>query len=317
VDDVVLAGTHLEEISAVKHYLHKFFRIKDLGPLKYFLGIEVARSKIGILLNQRKYCLELIAEHGLTGCKPTSTPIDPSTKLLIDDGELHSDPTLYRRLIGRLLYLTNTRPNLSFIVQQLSQFVSAPRHPHMMVAMCIIRYLKGAPALGLFYPSKSDCRVQAFSDSDWATCPNTRRSVTGFCLFIGKALVSWRSKKQTTVSRSSSEAEYRALASLTCELQWLQYMAADLRISLPQPYSVFCGNQSAIHIAKNSSFHERTKHIEVDCHLIRIKLQEGLIHLFHVKSSSQLADLFTKALHARFFSDGITKLGLLNIHSPP
>jgi hypothetical protein len=189
-----------------------------LGELKFFLGLEIARSKAGLLINQRKYCLELINEHGLLGCKPASSPMDPSTKLLLDDGELLPNPTLFRHLIGRLLYLTNTRPEISFVVQQLSQFMAQPRVPHTQAATRVIRYLKGALALGLFFSVASISKISAYSDSDWATCPNTCRSITSFCVFVGKALISGRSKKQTTVSRSSSEDEYRALASLTCEL---------------------------------------------------------------------------------------------------
>ncbi|XP_061354444.1 uncharacterized mitochondrial protein AtMg00810-like [Gastrolobium bilobum] len=129
-------------------------------------------------------------------------------------------PTSFRRLVGRLLYLTTTRSDISFAIQQLSQFISHPLDTHMATTTRILRYLKGAPSTGLFFSSASDFHVRAFSDLDWASCPDTRRSITGICIFIGSSLVAWRSKKQPTVSRSSSEAEYRALASLSCELQW-------------------------------------------------------------------------------------------------
>jgi hypothetical protein len=146
----------------------------------------------------------LLKEYGLTGCKPASSPIDPSNKLSVDVGDPLDNPTVFHRLIGRLLYLTNTRPNIGFAVQQLSQYVSHPKQLHLQAAMHILRYLKASPSLGLFYPAESNFKIQAFSDSDWATCPNTRRSVTGFCVFFGKALISWHSKKQATVFRSSS-----------------------------------------------------------------------------------------------------------------
>nr|KYP71079.1 hypothetical protein KK1_010322 [Cajanus cajan] len=246
VDDIVLSGNSLFEIQSVKNHLHAKFHIKDLGPLKYFLGLEVARSKTGLILNQRKYCLELLSESGMLDCKPSSTPADPCVKLHANQGTLISDPSPFRRLIGRLLYLTNTRPDIGFAVQQLSQFVSCPREPHMQQAMRILKYLKNAPGSGLFYPSNTPLKIQAFSDYDWATCATTRRSVTGYCVFLGKSLVTWKSKKQSTVSRSSSEAEYRALASLTCELQWLPNLFNDLQISVPVPYSTFCDSQSAI-----------------------------------------------------------------------
>jgi len=139
----------------------------------------------------------------------------------------------------------------------------------MQQALRIIRYLKNVPRYGLLYKSNTSFKIQAFSNSDWATCATTRRFVSGYCVFLGTSLVAWKSKKQTTVSRSSSEAEYRALASLACELQWIQYLFQDLHFSVPTPYIAFCDNNSAIHIAKNPTFHERTKHIELDCHIIR------------------------------------------------
>jgi hypothetical protein len=176
--------------------------------------------------------------------------------------------------------------------------------------------LKTSPSLGLFYSSSSDFKLQAFSDSDWATCPNTRKSITGYCLFLAKALISWRFKKQSTISRSSFEAEYRALTSLACEIYWIKYLLDDLQIRLITPFCTFSDSQSAIQISKNPSFHERTKHIEVDCHFIQIKIQEGLIRLIYIPSHIQLADCFTKALFPSPFKDAIAKLGLLSIYNP-
>jgi len=218
-------------------------------------------------------------------------------------------------VVGRLLHLTNIRPDISFVVQQLSQFVSSRREPHMQQALLIIRYLKNAPGYGLLYKSNTSFKIQAFSDSDWATCATTRRFVSGHCVFLGTSLVAWKSKKQTTVSRSSSEAEYRALASLACELQWIQYLFQDLHFSVPTPYTAYCDNNYAIHIVKNPTFHKRTKHIELDCHIIRQKLVDGLIHLLHVPSRSQLADMFTKSLHSSTFRVATSKLGLYNLHA--
>nr|KYP65008.1 Copia protein [Cajanus cajan] len=194
--------------------------------------------------------------------------------------------------------------------------MSKPRYSHLNAAFRILKYLKGCPGLGLFYPSANPHRIQAFSDSDWATCCITRKSTTGYCVFYGNCLISWKSKKQSTVSRSSTEAEYRALASVACELQWLKYVADDLCLQIPLPFPTFCDNQSAIQLAKNPSFHERTKHIEVDCHLIRAKILDGLIVLSHVPSKHQLADMFTKSLYPGPFNVNLSKMGLLNIHHP-
>lgn len=316
VDDIVLTGDDLQEIQSVKQFLDSTFKIKDLGKLKYFLGLEIARSTQGIFLNQRKYALELLEDSGLLATKPSTTPFDCSLKLHDSDSPPYEDETTYRRLVGRLLYLTTTRPDIAFIVQQLSQFISQPLQVHHSAAIRVLKYLKSAPAKGLFYSSSSTLKLSGFADSDWASCPATRRSVTGYCVFLGTSMLSWKSKKHSTVSRSSSEAEYRALASLTCELQWLQYLFKDLHISLDQPISVYCDNKSAIYLAHNPIFHERTKHIEIDCHVIREKIQTGLIHLLPVSSVAQLADVLTKPLLAPSFNSLISKLGLLDIHSP-
>jgi len=164
----------------------------------------------------------------------------------------------------------------------------------------------------LLYKSNTSLKTQTFSDSDWTTCATTRRFVSGYCVFLGTSLVAWNTKNQTTISRSFSDAEYRALASLACEIQWIQYLLRDLHFSVPTPYTVFCDNNFAIHIVKNLTLHERTKHIELDCHIIRQKLVNDLIHFFHIPSTSQLADMFTKSLYPFVFRVATSKLGRYN-----
>ncbi|XP_058776718.1 secreted RxLR effector protein 161-like [Vicia villosa] len=175
-------------------------------------------------LKQRKYCLELLKDAGLTGCKPVTTPLDASIRLHQDDGSVFSDITAYRRLVGRLLYLTTTRPDIAFATQQLSQYMSAPTESHYKAALRVLRYLKQSPAHGILLSQASDLQISGFSDADWGGCIDTRRSVSGYCFFIGHSLVSWKAKKQITASCSSAEAEYRALASATRELQWLCFL---------------------------------------------------------------------------------------------
>ena len=219
----------------------------------------------------------------------------------------------YRRLVDRLIYLTNTRPNIAHVVQQLSQYMAHPTTAHSQAASRVLRYLKGTPGSGIF--ATGSLQFKAFSDSDWAGCRDTRRSITDFSVYLGNSIISWRSKKQPTVSRSSSEAEYRALASTTCELQWLTYLLQDLRVLFVQPANLYCDNQSAIQIASNQVFHERTKHIDLDFHIVREKVQSGLLKLLPISSSMQLADIFTKSLPPTMFQLLVSKLGMLNIHS--
>lgn len=314
VDDIIVTCSDIRAIMQLKHLLHSQFKIKDLGDLRYFLGIEVARSQGGLLLNQRKYTLELLEETGFLGSKPARSPMESALRLIHGDGPALSDKAQYRSLIGKLVYLTITRPDISFTVQQLSQFLDCPTETHLKSAHRLLRYLKGTVGQGLMFPSTGELQLRAFVDSDWAGCNETRKSITGYCVFMGDALISWRAKKQTTVSKSSAEAEYRAMASVACEVQWLLYLADDLRLKRQTPVEVFCDSKSAMHIAENPVFHERTKHIEIDCHITREKVQNGTLKLMPIRTDLQLADLFTKALDAKRLKELLGALGVLHIY---
>ncbi|CAL8151588.1 unnamed protein product [Prunus armeniaca] len=194
-------------ISSLKQFLQSRFKIKDLGDLKYFLGIEVSRSKQGICISQRKYTLDILKDSGILGAKPVAFPMEQGTKLS-DAGDLLKDPSQFRRLVGRLIYLTITRPDITYAVHVLSRFMHAPRMPHMEAALRILKYLKNAPGQGLFFSAGNYLKLHAYCDSDWAGCPMTRRSTTGYCVFLGNLLISWRTKRQKTVSLSFAEAEY-------------------------------------------------------------------------------------------------------------
>jgi len=314
VDDILITGNNIESIKGLKQFLHTRFRIKDLGDLKFFLGIEIARSKKGIYISQRKYALEIIKDSGYLGAKPVEFPMEECR--LSNTGELLKDPCIYQRLVGRLIYLTITRPDITYSVHILSRFMHEPRQPHMAAALRVVRYLKSAPGQGLLLHSNNSLHLTAFCDSDWAGCPVTRRSTTGYCVFLGKSLISWRTKRQKTVSLSSAEAEYRAMAGTCCELTWLRHLLTDLHMPVSDPVTLHCDNQAALHIAKNPVFHERTRHIEMDCHFIRDKILRGEIATRYVISSQQLADVFTKALGKEKFKQLMCKLGVIDIHSP-
>ncbi|CAN1263655.1 Retrovirus-related Pol polyprotein from transposon TNT 1-94 [Linum perenne] len=316
VDDIIITGTDLPTIQSLKTQLDKAFTIKDLGSLKYFLGLEIARSSKGISVCQRKYALEILSDSGLLAGKPSICPTDAAGRLSAKSGVLLADPTVYRRLIGRLVYLCTTRPDISFAVNYLSQFVSQPTDLHMQAASKIVRYIKNDPGRGLFFPADSELKLHGFSDSDWAGCPDSRRSTTGFLVFLGDSLISWKSKKQTTVSRSSAEAEYRALAAATCELKWLSYLLYELQLPISQPISLYSDSSSAIKMAENPVAHERTKHIEIDCHIIRDSVASSFIRVLQVPTTQQLADILTKPLGAHTFCSLVSKLGLFSIHSP-
>ncbi|KAH9686538.1 reverse transcriptase Ty1/copia-type domain-containing protein [Citrus sinensis] len=203
-------------------FLQAQFHIKDLGTLKYFLGIEVARSKQGIFLNQRKYALDILQDSGQLSTRPSSFPMEQNLKLSNDQGTLCQNPDQYRRLVGRLIYLTITRLEITYAVNILSQFMHTPRRPHYDAALRVLRYIKSSPGAAILLSSTSSLELSAFLDSDWASCPMTRRSTTGNFIMLDNSPISWKTKKQPVVSRSSAEAEYRAMATTTCELVWLK-----------------------------------------------------------------------------------------------
>ncbi|XP_078160139.1 uncharacterized protein LOC144555617 [Carex rostrata] len=315
VDDIIITGNNDEEINKVKLYLKNEFDIKDLGKLSYFLGIEIAHSSKGLFLSQRKYILDLLKETGKLGAKPVGTPMETNVKLGTESGELLLDIGQYQRLVGKLIYLTVTRPDITFAVSVISQFMHAPRTSHLSAIERILRYLKGTPGQGIWMRKNNTNDVVGFSDADWAgSCD--RKSTTGFCTFVGGNLVTWKSKKQNVVARSSAEAEYRAMASTASELIWIKQLLSDMKIENAGAMKMFCDNQAARHIASNPVFHERIKHIEVDCHFVREKVQSGEIETPFVKSKEQLADIFTKALDKASHQNILGKLGLINLFKP-
>ncbi|XP_035842124.1 uncharacterized protein LOC110922450 [Helianthus annuus] len=316
VDDIVLAGNDVNEMGKVKKLLSDSFKIKDLGKLKYFLGIEVLYDKDDVCLNQRKYCLELLNEFGLLGCKPVSTPIEQSFVVLSKTEKnpiLLKDVTNFQKLIGKLIYLSLTRPDISYAVQFLSQFMHSPTESHLQVALRLLRYLKSCPGRGLRFKSDSGLELLGYADSDWGKCLATRKSVTGFCIFLGSSLVSWKSKKQSVVSRSTAEAEYRAMCSATCEIMWIINLLKELKVDVSLPVSLFCDSKVALSIASNPVFHERTKHFELDLHFLREKVACGIIRPEKVDTEYQLADVFTKGLSVSQHETFCDKLGLINM----
>ena len=312
-DDMVIIGNVPSCVAALKSVLDAKFWIKDLGSLKYFLGLEIARSNKGISLNQRKFALEILKETDVMGCKPIKSPMEQQLKLSKSSGELLANPSQNKRLIGKLIYLTLSRPNITYVVNRLSQFLAQPKAPHMQVANRILQYIKRTPGQGVCFPCNSDLQLKAYCNANWAGCPNTRKSLIAYCVFLGDSLISWSSKKQYLVSRSLAEAKYRSMVTTTSEVTWLLFLLKDLHVKHDKPVLLYCDNQVALHIAANPVFHERSKHIEADCHIVRNKVLDGTIKNFHVASKNQLVDIFTKALGVDNYLRLIKKLDLINI----
>ncbi|XP_062099709.1 uncharacterized mitochondrial protein AtMg00810-like [Humulus lupulus] len=316
VNDILLTGDDLEELEAMKNKLSKAFEIKDLGEMKYFLAMEVARSKQGIVISQRKYVLDLLKDSGMSECCPIDTPIDLNKKLgAIHQGRL-VDVEHYQRLVGRLIYLSHTRPDIAFGVSMVSQFMHRPYKEHLEVAYRILRYLKGSPGRVLLFKKNNNRSIEAFTNADWAGSVTDRKATSGYCTFVWGNLVTWRSKKQSVVARSSAEAEYRAMANGICEILWINSVLKEVKLQVSMPMKLFCDNKAAISIAHNPMQHDRIKHIEVDRHFIKENLEARIICIPFVRSEYQIADILTKGLFKPTFDLLVNKLGMFDIYIP-
>jgi len=310
---MILTGNNLAALTGIKNYLDTQFHMKDLGDLKYFLGLEIARSSKGIYICQRKYTLDLLEEMHMINSKPLQLPMGSHLKLTNYKGERLNNPDVFRRLVGKLIYLTITRPDIAFAVQVLSQFMHEPTEEHLAAAKHVVRYLKGTPGQGILLSSFANFSMTSFCDSNWGSCWDSRKSTTGFCILLGSSPISWKVKKQTVVARSSAEAEYRAMASTCCEIIWLLALLKDLGVINLTPVTLLCDNQAALYISANPVFHERTKHIEMDCHYIRDQLASKRIKPAYVRSKEQLADVFTKPLSVTQHQYLLSKLGVYSL----
>ena len=230
VDDILIASNNVQAVDELRVSLDQHFKLKDLGGLKYFLGLEIARSDKGITLCQRKYALEILKDTGMSASK---VPMERNLKLNKFQGKLLSNPRVHKRLVGRLLDLTITRLDITYPIHKLSQFMSKPKKPHLDAAYKVLQYIKGCLGQGIFLLASSDFHLKAYTDADWASCIDTRRPTTGYCIFLGDSLVSWKSKKQSIMSRSFAEAEYRTMAFTVCEMTWLLALLKDLEIYHP------------------------------------------------------------------------------------
>ncbi|XP_030449110.1 uncharacterized mitochondrial protein AtMg00810-like [Syzygium oleosum] len=286
--------------------------MKELGELKHFLGLEVDRTKEELFLCQQKYARDLLKKFGMLDCKPISTPLDGNAKLCAEEGRELEDSSMYRQLVGSLIYLTITRPDIAFAVGVVSRFMEKPRKPHLDAAKRILRYVKKTFDFGLLYKKESSGELVGRCDAGYAGDQHTRRSTTGYSFHLGSAVVSWCSKRQPTVSLSTTEAEYKAVEMAALESMWLVPLLDDLHQSIDYSTILYCDNLSAISLAENPVFHARTKHMEVHYHFLKEKVLEGEIKMEYTKTGDQVADIFTKGLGAAKFEEFRTQLGMVS-----
>uniref|UniRef100_A0ACD5W9H1 Uncharacterized protein n=1 Tax=Avena sativa TaxID=4498 RepID=A0ACD5W9H1_AVESA len=261
---MIITGDDSEYIAFVKARLRDQFLMTDLGPLRYFLGIEVSSTSDGFYISQEKYIQDLLARAALGDERTVETPMELNVKLQPTDGDPLPDPTRYRHLVGSLVYLAVTRPDISYLVHILSQFVSAPTTVHYSHLLRVLRYLRGTITRRLLFPRSSSLQLQCYSDATWASDPSDRRSLSAYCVFLGGSLIAWKTKKQTSVSRSSVDVELRAMALLTAEVTWLRWLLEDFGVSITTPTLVLSDITCAISVARDPVKHELTNHIGVD-----------------------------------------------------
>lgn len=314
VDDMIITGNANSLIKEIKQQMSQEFEMKDLGDLHYCLELEVWKDSGQTFLTQGKYARNLLERFRMEQCKTAATPLQQNLKLSSDDGTKQVDATLYRQLVGSLIYLTTTWPDLAYSVSVLSQFMSRPLDSHWNAAKCVLRYLSGTCNYGILYTDSSDVTLAGYSDSDWAGNLDDRRSITGYAFSIGSGVISWCSKKKSTVALSSCEGEYQALCAATCEAIWLRRLLSDAGEGQKAATSIKTDNQSTIKLAYNPVFHKNTKHIDTQFHFVREKIQSKEICVDYCNTCDNLADIFTKPLGRIEFE---LLRGMLGVHNNP
>ena len=278
----------------------KEFEMSMMGELKYFLGFEIHQYSEGTFLCQAKYIQDMLKKFDMNNAKPYKFPMDSKADLHLDPKGKEVDPKLYRSMIGSLLYLCASRPDIMFSVGMCARFQSSPKESHETAVKRILRYLLDTPNYGLWYPHGTSFDLVGYSDADWAGCKMDRKSTSGTCQFLGRSLVCWSSKKQNYIYLSTVESEYVAAASACTQLLWMRQTLKEYGV-ICDKVPLLCDNESAIKIAYNPVQHTRTKHIEIRHHFIRDHVAQGDIELSYVCTKDQLADFFTKPLdEARF-----------------
>ena len=309
VDDIIVCTNDKKLRNKIEQRLDEKFKIKAFGDVKTYFGLEVKYTDTSIILRQKAYILKLLERFNMTTCKPAKTPaaVDQSQDKDLDKPAPPGTP--YRELVGSLLYLFATRPDICVAVIKLSMHLDKPTQRHWMQAKRVLRYLAGTVNKGVEYPKNvADFHLWAHTDSDWAGCKTTRRSTSGYAIFLDKGPICWRSKMQSIVALSTCEAEYIALVECIKEILWLLQHLQVLGVAVNLPVVIGIDNQAAIALAKNPVLHEKTKHIDTRHHFIRQAVQKGYIKLQYIKTDDNIADVLTKFTKKSTFEAQTQKL---------
>ncbi|GKB76724.1 retrovirus-related pol polyprotein from transposon TNT 1-94, partial [Tanacetum coccineum] len=309
VDDIIFAASTPELCDLFSKIMCSKFKMSMMGKISFFLGLQISQSPRGIFINQSKYALESLKKYGFDSCDPVDTPMVEKSKLDEDKEGKAVDPSHYRGMIGTLLYLTASRPDLQFAICMCARYQARPTEKHLNAVKRIFRYLKGTVHRGLWYPKDSSIALTAFADADHAGCQDTRRSTSGSMQLLGDRLVSWSSKRQKSAAISSTEAEYIALSGCCAQILWMRSQLTDYGFGFNK-IPMYCDNKSAIALCCNNVQHSRSKHIDIRFHFIKEHVENGVIELYFVNTEYQLADIFTKALGRKRIEFLINKLGM-------
>lgn len=301
VDDLIYTGNDASLFERFKSSIEREFDMIDLGKMRYFLGIEVVQDSSDIHICERRYARDILKRFGMERSNSVRNPIVPGTKLTSEGGEAKVNVTLFKQLIGSLMYLTTTRPDLMFVVCLLSQFMAVPTESHMLAAKRVLRYIKGTVDYGVLYKRGGDDELFGFTDSDYAGDVDDRKSTSGYVFMLGEGAVSWSSRKQPVVTLSTTEAEFVAAASCACQGIWMRRVLEILGHTQRQCTTLFCDNSSTIKLSKNPVLHGRSKHIDVRFHFLRDLTKNGVVKLVHYGTSEQVVDILTKTLKLDVF----------------
>jgi hypothetical protein len=315
VDDLLVTGSNTVQVAEFKLNMMQVFEMTDLGLMKFFLGMEIMQNIEEIFICQKKYSREILKKFQMDNCKPTATPMNQKDKFSKEDGTARVDEEKFRSLIGCLLYLTATRPDILHATSLLSRFMHCPTEIHMRAAKRILRYIKGTCSFGVKFVKCQDFKLHGFSDSDWGGSIDDMRSTSGFCFNLGSAIFSWSSKKQDIVAQSTAEAEFIAATAAVNQALWLQKLLRDLQMEEEEATEISVDNQAAIAISHNPVFHGKTKHFNIKLYFLREVQKNGEVKLIYCKSENQLADLFTKPLPVNRFEFLRQRIGVCSFSS--
>jgi hypothetical protein len=282
-----------------------------MGELTYFLGFQVKQLKDDTFLSQTKYTQDLLKRFGMKDAKPAKTSMVTDGHVDLNKGGKFVDQKAYRSMIGSLLYLCASRPNIMLSVCMCARYQSNPKECHLVAVKRILRYLVSTPCFGIWYPKGSTFDLIGYSDSDYAGCKVDRKSTSGTCQFLGRSLVSWSSKKQTSVALATAEAEYVVAGQCCAQLLWMRQTLRDFGYNLSK-VPLLCDNDSAILFADNPVEHSHTKNIDIRLHFLRDHQQKGDIDVYHISTKNHLADIFTKPLDEKRFCRLHNELNVLD-----